>query len=231
MSSFSESTQASLSKVEQANGVASLAERINQLSQQVLQKETVLLGEHLEFQKTLRLVEQFAQSEEPVLITGESGVGKELFARALYLLNGRQGSPFVSVNCGQFSDEQLMVSELFGHTKGSFTGAVEDRRGVFETANGGAILLDEIGELSASAQKMLLRVIDQKEVRPVGSNKIRSVDIRVISATHCNLSHLVEEGKFREDLFFRLSCLHLHVPALPKEGKTAFCCCNIISTN
>ncbi len=219
MSSLSESAQASLLKFEQTNGVASLPERINQLSQRVLEKETLLLGKHSEFQKTLKLVEQFVHSEEPVLITGESGVGKELFARALYLLNGRQSSPFVIVNCGQFSDEHLMVSELFGHRKGSFTGAVEEHRGVFESADGGVIFLDEIGELSASAQKMLLRVIDQKEIRAVGSNKIRHVDIRVISATHRNLSHLVEEGKFREDLFFRLSCLHLHVSALRERGE------------
>jgi len=152
------------------------------------------------------------------LITGESGVGKELFAGALYLLSRRNGGQYVPVNCGQFSDENLMVSELFGHVKGSFTGAMNDRRGVFETANGGVIFLDEIGELSLNTQKMLLRVIEQKEIMPVGSSKTKPVDIRVISATHRGLASMVESNQFREDLFYRLNCLHLHIPALRERG-------------
>jgi transcriptional regulator with GAF, ATPase, and Fis domain len=123
------------------------------------------------------------------------------------------------VNCGQFSDENLMASELFGHVKGSFTGAIHDHRGVFESANGGVILLDEVGELSLAAQKMLLRVIDYQEVRPVGAPEIKHVDIRVISATNRDLPALIETGKFREDLYYRLSCLHLHVPALRERGQ------------
>ena len=174
----------------------------------------LLLGQHPAFIKVLQKLEQFALSAAPILITGESGVGKELFAGALYLLSQRNEAAYVPVNCGQFNDEHLMVSELFGHAKGSFTGAAQDRQGVFEAANGGTIFLDEIGELSACAQKMLLRVIDQKEIMPLGSTKIKPIDIRVISATHRNLASMAEAGKFREDLFYRLNCLQLHIPAL-----------------
>jgi transcriptional regulator with GAF, ATPase, and Fis domain len=136
-----------------ANG-AILSQRINELSVKRWGEETILIGNHPTFLEALEKLEKFAQSDEPVLITGESGVGKELFARALYLLSWRHGAPYNCVNCGQFSDENLMVSELFGHLKGSFTGAVADRRGVFEATNGGAILLDEVGELSHNAQKI-----------------------------------------------------------------------------
>jgi len=192
--------------------------KIKGLSLQRWGKETALLGSHPTFLKALQKLEQYALSDAPVLITGESGVGKELFAGALYLLSQRHGAAYVPVNCGQFSDENLMVSELFGHTKGSFTGAAHDRQGVFEAANGGTIFLDEIGELSLNAQKMLLRVIDQKEIMPLGSTKIKLIDIRVISATHRNLADMVDSGKFREDLLHRLNCLHIHVPALRERG-------------
>jgi DNA-binding NtrC family response regulator len=197
---------------------AVLSQRIRELSAQRWEKEIIILGNHPAFLEALRKLEQFAPSDEPVLITGETGVGKELFARALYLLSRRNGAPYVCVNCGQFGDENLTVSELFGHTKGSFTGAVNDHRGMFETANGGVIVLDEIGELSLRAQKMLLRVIDQKEIMPVGATKTKPVDIRVISTTHRDLAGRVEAGRFREDLFYRLNCLHLHVPTLRERG-------------
>lgn len=195
-----------------------LIAKIRSLSHRRWGRETILLGDHPVFDKVLQKLEQFALSETPVLITGESGVGKELFAGALNLLSQRNEAAYVPVNCGQFNDEHLMVSELLGHTKGSFTGAAQDRQGVFEAANGGTIFLDEIGELSPCAQKMLLRVIDQKEIMPLGSTKIRPVDIRVISATHRDLESMTEAGKFRKDLFYRLSCLHLHIPALRERG-------------
>jgi len=194
-----------------------LVAKVKELSQQRWGKETLLLGNHPSFLKALHKLGQYAPSEAPVLITGESGVGKELFARALYLLS-QNGAAYVPVNCGQFSDDNLMVSELFGHTKGSFTGAAHDRQGVFEAANGGAIFLDEIGELSLNAQTKLLRVIDQKEIMPLGAKKVRRIDIRVISATHRNLAGMVDFGKFREDLLHRLNCLHIHVPALHERG-------------
>jgi len=197
---------------------AILSHQIRGLALKHLGKEIVLLGRHPAYLEALQKLEQFAPSAAPVLITGESGVGKELFASALYLLSKSNGEPYMPVNCGQFSDENLMVSELFGHAKGSFTGAINDRRGVFETANGGVIFLDEIGELSLNTQKMLLRVIEQKEIMPVGSAKTKQVDIRVISATHRDLPHLAETGRFREDLLYRLNCLHLHIPALRERG-------------
>lgn len=195
-----------------------LPQKIKELSIERWGKEILLLGHHPTFYEALQKLEQFAPSDEPVLITGESGVGKELFAKALYLLGRRNNAPYVCVNCGRFDDENLMVSELFGHTKGSFTGAVQDRQGVFEAANDGMILLDEIGELSLRAQKMLLRVIDQKEITPLGSTKTKQVDIRVISATHRDLASMTETDQFREDLFYRLNCLHLHIPALRERG-------------
>jgi transcriptional regulator with PAS, ATPase and Fis domain len=195
-----------------------LTQRIKELSKRCWGKEIVLLGNHPTFLEALRRLEKFAQSDEPVLITGESGVGKELIVKSLYLLSRRNGASYVCVNCGQFSDEHLMVSELFGHTKGSFTGAIDDHRGVFEMANGGLIFLDEVGELTQTAQKMLLRVIDQKEIRPLGSTKNKQVDIRIVSATHRNLDNMIESGNFREDLFYRLNCLHLHIPALRERG-------------
>lgn len=195
-----------------------LIKKIEELSLRRWGKETVLLGRHHAYLEALQKLEQFAPSEAPVLITGETGVGKELFASALYLLGKRNGEPYMPVNCGQFSDENLMVSELFGHAKGSFTGAINDRRGMFETADGGVIFLDEIGELSLKAQKMLLRVVEQKEIMPLGSTKTKPVDIRVISATHRDLANMAETGQFREDLFYRLNCLHLHIPALRERG-------------
>ncbi len=198
---------------------AILSQRINELSVKRWGEETVLIGNHPPFLEALEKLEKFARSDEPVLITGESGVGKELFAKALYLLSRRHGAPYNCVNCGQFSDENLMVSELFGHLKGSFTGAVADRRGVFEAADGGMILLDEIGELTHNAQKMLLRVIEQKEVRPLGATKNRQIDIHVVSATHRDLHKMVESGEFREDLFYRVNCLQLHIPTLRERGE------------
>ncbi len=215
---FSETVQSALTRTATPENSRILPQKIKELAIERWGKEIVLLGHHLTFCEALQKLEQFAPSDEPVLITGESGVGKELFAKALYLLSRRNSAPYVCVNCGRFDDENLMVSELFGHTKGSFTGAVQDRQGVFESANDGMILLDEIGELSLRAQKMLLRVIEQKEIMPLGSTKTKQVDIRIISATHRDLASMVETGQFREDLFYRLNCLHLHIPVLRERG-------------
>jgi len=215
---FSETVQSALTRTATPENSRILPQKIKELSIGRWGKEIVLLGHHLTFCEALQKLEQFAPSDEPVLITGESGVGKELFARALYLLSRRNSAPYVCVNCGRFDDENLMVSELFGHTKGSFTGAVQNRQGIFESANDGMILLDEIGELSLRAQKMLLRVIDQKEIMPLGSTKIRQIDIRIILATHRDLASMAEIGQFREDLFYRLNALHLHIPALRERG-------------
>ena len=166
-----------------------------------------------------RRLARFAASEAPILLTGETGTGKELFARSVYLLGSRRGKPFVRVNCAQYHDGNLMASELFGHKKGSFTGAVADHRGLFEEASGGVIFLDEIGELSLPAQAMLLRALSEGEIVPVGCSAVRYVDVRVIAATSRDLMPMVQAGTFREDLFYRLRHFWIRVPALRDRGS------------
>jgi DNA-binding NtrC family response regulator len=163
-------------------------------------------------------LEKVACYREPVLITGESGVGKEQFAQAIYLLSHPKGRPYVSVNCPQYDDGNVTVSELFGHTRGSFTGAVGDRKGAFEEAGGGVIFLDEIGDLHPGAQAMLLRTLSTGEFKPLGATRPRSVDVRVIAATNRPLNQLVIAEQFRYDLFFRLRHFHLAIPALRERG-------------
>ena len=159
-----------------------------------------------------------APHDEPVLIMGESGSGKEALAQALYLLGMRRGRPFVSVNCPQYQDGHLTVSELFGHRKGSFTGAIVDRKGCFETADGGVIFLDEIADLHMSAQVMLLRALAAGEFQPLGSDRARQVNVRVIAATNRPLDKLMVAEEFRHDLFFRLRYFLLTVPPLRARG-------------
>jgi DNA-binding NtrC family response regulator len=159
-----------------------------------------------------------ARYKEPVLITGESGVGKEALAQAIYLLGAQKGRPYVSVNCPQHQDGNLTVSELFGHTRGSFTGAIADRRGAFEEADGGVIFLDEVGDLHLTAQAMLLRSLQTGEFKPLGATRARSADVRVVSATNRSLNTLVVTNQFRYDLLFRLWYFHLAVPPLRERG-------------
>jgi DNA-binding NtrC family response regulator len=166
----------------------------------------------------LARLEKVARYREPVLITGESGVGKESLAQAVYLLGQPHGGPYVSVNCPQYQDGNLTVSELFGHTKGSFTGAIADRRGAFDEANGGVIFMDEVGDLHPAAQAMLLRALATGEFRPLGASRPRSADVRVISATNRPLNQLMMTEEFRYDLFFRLRHFQLAVPALRERG-------------
>lgn len=181
-------------------------------------RETVLVGRHDSMLALQERVHRFAQASGPVLITGETGTGKELFARAIYLLSGRARKPFFSVNCAQYTESQLIASELFGHKRGSFTGAFEDHRGVFVEADGGVVFLDEVGELTLPAQAMLLRVLSEGELVPVGDTRLRSVNVRVIAATNRDLRTLVSQGRFREDLLFRLRYMQLHVPPLRDRG-------------
>ncbi|HSM15065.1 MAG TPA: sigma 54-interacting transcriptional regulator, partial [Thermoanaerobaculia bacterium] len=166
----------------------------------------------------LRKLSKVASYEEPVLIYGESGVGKEALASALHLLGPRRDRPFVSVNCPQFQEGNLTVSELFGHRKGSFTGATADRRGCFETADGGVVFLDEIGDLGMPAQVMLLRAIANGEYRPLGSEQVRKANVRVVSATNRSLNDLVINEQFRNDLLFRLRYFTLEPPPLRDRG-------------
>jgi len=159
------------------------------------------------------LVRHVAPFDVNVVLTGESGTGKELCARALHYNSLRQDKPFVAENCGALPDE-LLESELFGHKKGAFTGAIDDRIGLFEMASGGTIFLDEIGETSPAFQVKLLRVLQEGEIRPLGSNTRRPVDVRVICATNRDLEDDIKTGKFRQDLFYRLATFEISIPPL-----------------
>jgi transcriptional regulator with PAS, ATPase and Fis domain len=161
----------------------------------------------------LQVAMQVANTDLSVLISGESGVGKEVFSMIIHALSGRKHNPFIAVNCGAIP-EGTIDSELFGHEKGSFTGAVDFRKGYFETVNGGTIFLDEIGELPLGTQARLLRVLEAGEYIRVGSSKVQKTDVRVIAATNKDLLELTEKGRFREDLYYRLSTVPIRVPSL-----------------
>lgn len=182
-------------------------------------KPTVVVGRHERLRTALDRVVRIAGSDAPVLLTGETGTGKELFARAIYLFSKRARGPFLSVNCAQYRDGQLIASELFGHRRGSFTGAVADHRGVFEVAHHGTVFLDEVGELSGPAQAMLLRTLSESEVIPVGAANVIPVDVRVVAATSRDLLAMVQDGTFRADLYYRLRYLHVHVPPVRERGN------------
>jgi two-component system response regulator PilR (NtrC family) len=162
-------------------------------------------------------IAKLARSQAPVYISGESGVGKELVARMIHEQGPRSAFPFVPVNCGAIPQD-LMESELFGHRKGSFTGATSDRQGLFQAAEGGTLFLDEVGELAPNMQVKLLRAIQEKKIRPVGEQQEVAVNVRILSATHRNLARLVQNGAFREDLFYRINVIELHVPPLRERG-------------
>jgi len=172
-----------------------------------------LLGRSQVIQQLREMIEKVARSQAPVHIFGESGTGKELVAHLIHEASARRDGPFVPVNCGAIPGE-LMESELFGHKKGSFTGAVVDKQGLIPSAEGGTLFLDEIADLPLHMQVKLLRVIQEKSVRPVGEQRELPVDVRILSATHRNLTQLVSEGKFREDLFYRVNVIEIRVPPL-----------------
>ncbi len=172
-----------------------------------------LLGESRQIQELQRLIAKLARSHAPVFISGESGTGKELAARLIHLRGPRTQGAFVPVNCGAIPQE-LVESELFGHKKGSFTGAVSEKQGLFQAADGGTLFLDEVADLPLPAQVKLLRVIQEKRVRPVGAQQEIAVDVRIISASHRDLSVQVEKQAFRQDLFYRINVIELNMPPL-----------------
>ena len=176
-----------------------------------------IIGQSDRMQAVYQMIETVAQVQSTILITGESGTGKELVARAIHDLSPRANKPFISVNCGAFT-ETLLESELFGYVKGSFTGATANRKGLFDAADQGTIFLDEIGEMSPAMQVKLLRVLQERKVRPVGAHEETEVDTRVIAATNRDLAAMVKDGTFREDLFYRISVIPMELPLLHERG-------------
>jgi DNA-binding NtrC family response regulator len=172
-----------------------------------------IVGTSANIQDVLRMISRLKDTRTPVLVSGESGTGKELVARAIHFRGAMAQTPFVAVDCGSLVPT-LMESEMFGYEKGAFTGAMKSKAGLFQAANGGTIFLDEIGELPLEMQAKLLRVLQEREVRPVGSNESHAVDVRVIAATNRDLENAYREGTFRKDLYFRLNVVTVHLPSL-----------------
>ena len=172
-----------------------------------------IVGTSAKMNAIFQMIETVAEVQSTILLTGESGTGKELVARAIHDLSPRAEKPFISINCGAFT-ETLLESELFGYIKGSFTGANSNRKGLFEAAHGGTIFLDEIGEMSPAMQVKLLRVLQEKRIRPVGAHDEMAIDARVIAATNRDLKQMIDDGTFREDLYYRVSVIPIHLPPL-----------------
>src|SRR5205823_10822632 len=202
-----------------------MAEKVNLVAENQFLRERVsaemelsgIVGSSSKIQDVLRMVARLKDTRTPVLITGESGTGKELVARAIHYRGAFAKRPFVAVDCGSLVPT-LIESELFGYEKGAFTGAIRSKEGLFESADGGTIFLDEIGELPLELQAKLLRVLQEKDIRRVGSTERRAVHVRVIAATNRDLEAAYKSGAFRKDLYFRLNVVTVHLPAL-RERK------------
>ena len=203
--------------VEQLEDIAKKiqAQQQNNSTHQLMESQVLdsLLGDTPEMRKILKTVYKIAPTTSTVLITGESGSGKEFLANVIHRYSKRASSPFVAVNCGAIP-ENLIESELFGSKKGSYTGSTADKKGLFESANGGTLFLDEVGELSPATQVKLLRFLQSHEIRRVGETEARYLDVRIVAATNRDLQQAMEQGNFREDLYYRLNTFHLHLPPL-----------------
>ncbi len=204
--------------IENAQLYAALREENRLLKKQIQQAHSFkdIIGRSPAMKQVFELMESVVDSDVTVLISGESGTGKELVARALHYNSPRKDKPFIALFCGALP-ENLLESELFGHKKGAFTGATSDKKGLFEAADGGSFFLDEIGDLSPKIQTELLRVIQEGEIKRVGENQVRYVNVRIIAATNKNLEELVQAGLFREDLYYRLNVIKIELPPLRKR--------------
>jgi len=197
--------------------IQSKSEEINTLKKRVADKDQ-MIGSSEVLVRVREIINKVAPTEARVLITGHNGTGKEVAARLLHKLSSRASAPMVEVNCAAIPSE-LIESELFGHMKGSFTGAIKDRAGKFEQADGGTLFLDEIGDMSLAAQTKVLRALQENEITRVGSDKAIKVNVRVLAATNKDLQHEIAEGRFREDLFHRLNVIPIHIPSLDERKE------------
>lgn len=208
-----------LIQVKKALEQRNLIEENIRLKEELLKKYSFenIIGKSPDLQKVFELIKLAAPSNSNILITGESGTGKELVARAIHLNSKRKDKAFIPINCGTM-ESLLLESQLFGHRKGAFTGAISDKKGLLEVADGGSLFMDEIGSIPIETQAKILRVVQEKEFLPLGDVKLKKVDVRLISATNVDLNKLIEEGKFRQDLYYRLNVILIHLPPL-KERK------------
>jgi two-component system NtrC family response regulator len=206
--------------VKKALQFSGLAEENRRLKSELSDKADfrTIIGSSKEMEKVFDVIRKVADTEAAVLITGESGTGKELVARSVHANSSRRDAPFVAINCAAIPRD-LLESELFGHVKGAFTGAVKDKTGKFQLADGGTIFLDEVGDLPIELQPKLLRALQEKEVEPVGGTKVHKLDVRVVSATNLNIDKAIADGTFREDLYYRLSVIPIHLPPLRERRK------------